>query len=113
MPRGHPRDPRKEQFWRDHLHRWQRTGGSIRAYCRRHDLAEASFHAWRRTLARRDRGTAATPAVTFVPIHVRHEAAPAPLELVLGNGWLLRIPAGCAAETLRAVLALAAEGPSC
>lgn len=99
MRRGCPRDPRKEQFWRDHVQRWSASGLRIRAYCRRYGLAEASFHAWRRTLAARDRAAAT--------------AAAAPVELVLPNGWLLRLPAGFAPDSLRAVLALVPEGPPC
>jgi transposase-like protein len=110
MSPGHPRDPRKEQFWRDHLRRWQQAGGTVRAYCRRHGLAEASFHGWRRTLAQRDR--ASQPPVTFVPVHLRHEAPATPLELILGDGRCLRIPAGFAPDSLRAVLAVL-EGAPC
>jgi hypothetical protein len=115
MSRGRPPDPRKEQFWRDHLHRWQSSGLAIRAYCRRHHLAEASFHAWRRTLARRERRrppTTAVPAVSFVPLTIIPEPTAPPLELVLANGRCLRIPAAFPPERLPAVLAVL-EVPSC
>src|SRR5579883_1954910 len=115
MSPGNPRDPHKEQFWRDHLQRWQRSGLSARAYCRRQRLSAPSFYGWRRTLADRDRATPTEPTVAFLPLHVRHDPLspdPAPLELVLGNGRRLRIPAGFPPDCLRAVLALL-EGPSC
>jgi transposase-like protein len=67
MPKGHPRDPRKERYWRQLLQRWQRSGLSIRAFCNRQGCSEASFHAWRRTLAQRDRPANPPPVpVTFV-----------------------------------------------
>jgi|SRR5438445_9837142 len=117
MP-GKPRDPRKERFWRDTLARWQASGLSIRAFCRRHHLAEASFHGWRRTLAQRQpppaRQPPATPPVTFVPLHVQHDipTQDAALELVCRHGRLLRIPADYPVAHLRAVLAVL-EDPSC
>ena len=109
MPQGHPRDPRKERFWRRLLQRWQRSGLSIRAFCRQQGCSEPSFHAWRRTLAQRDRQTATTSApVTFVPLHVQQEPVltDAPLELLLTNGRRLRIPPGYPATLLAEVLAV-------
>ena len=116
MP-GKPRDPRKEAFWRDTVARWQASGLSIRAFCRRHRLAEASFHGWRRTLAQRAPHAtkhAATPPVTFVPLHVQDDlpACATPLELVCRHGRLLRIPADYPVAHLQAVLALL-EDPAC
>jgi transposase-like protein len=51
MPRQGQRDSDKERFWRRMLRQWQRSGLSIRAFCRKHNLAEPSFYAWRRTFA--------------------------------------------------------------
>lgn len=114
MPQGHPRDPRKELYWRRLLQRWQRSGLSIRAFCRLHGCSEPSFHAWRRTLDQRDRQTPAAPApVTFVPLHVQQEPATtdAPLELLLTNGRRLRIPPGYPATLLAEVLAVLEDRP--
>jgi hypothetical protein len=52
MPHGPQRDHGKEQFWRDALSRWRDSGLTIRAFCRRHRLAEPSFYAWRREFQR-------------------------------------------------------------
>ena len=115
MPHGHPRDPRKERYWRRLLQRWQRSGLAIRAFCRQQGCSEASFHAWRRTLAQRDRQTAPAPApVTFVPLHVQHQpaATDATLELLLTNGRCLRIPPGYPVTLLAQVLVVL-EGTPC
>ena len=97
MTLGKPRDPRKEEFWRDTVTRWQASGLSIRAFCARHRLTESTFHAWRRTLAQRDRDNPSPPSpiVTFVPLQVYHDlpANPPALELVCRHGRRLRIPA--------------------
>jgi transposase len=117
------RNPSKEQFWRAHVTRWQASGLSVRDYCSRHRLAEPSFYAWRRTLAQRPGDVPAAvpsaavtaPVVTFVPLHVQPTTADnsAALEVVLGNGRRLRVPAGFDAATLRAVLDVLEDTSSC
>ena len=53
------RDPEKERFWRGAVRRQRRSGLKIREFCRREQLAESSFHAWRREIAKRDQQVAA------------------------------------------------------
>jgi hypothetical protein len=56
---------------------------AVREFCRREQLVEPTFYAWRRTIAERDRGLnahaaeaiAAQPAPAFVPIVVAESAA--------------------------------------
>jgi hypothetical protein len=121
--RGRERDAHKERVWRDAIRRWQASGQTIRGFCRERNLSEAAFHAWRRTIARRD-GRAA-PATsperrpTFVPLRLTPAAAAAsadrqaPLELVLGSGRIVRVSPGFDAATLQALLAALEEQPSC
>jgi transposase len=118
MSKGQVRNPSKEQFWRAHVTRWQASGLSVRDYCARHRLTEPSFYAWRRTLAQRPDNVpaaVAAPVVTFVPLHVQPATADtsAALEVVLGNGRRLRVPAGFDAATLRAVLDVLEDTSSC
>ena len=114
MPQGKPRDPSKEQRWRQLIDQWRRSGLSVRDFCQRQHLAVPSVYAWRRTLRQRDaRDDQATPPLTFLPVHVRYDSdPPPPLELVLAGGQCVHIPPGFDPTTLRALLAVL-EDPSC
>lgn len=132
MARRWQRDRGKERFWRRMVGQWRRSGQSVRDFCAAHALSEPSFFAWRRTLADRDRQAAASAAANgrrhharppapddkrdraapaFVPVHVLPAATA--LEIVLGGGRVVRVPSGFDAATLRQLLAVLAEEPSC
>lgn len=49
------RDPEKEKFWRDKITGWLSSSLSIRAYCKRVNISESCFYAWRREITIRDR----------------------------------------------------------
>lgn len=49
------RDPAKESYWRKQLALWQKSGLSIRAFCKEHGVVETSFYTWRRELIVRAR----------------------------------------------------------
>lgn len=49
------RDSDKEQYWNNQLALWQKSGLSIRAFCKEHGVVESSFYAWRRELIIRAR----------------------------------------------------------
>jgi hypothetical protein len=128
MPRPEWRDPAKERYWRRLLGQWRRSGKTGRDFCAEHQLAEPSFYAWKREIARRDQertartqsrtrvsaprraATASLPA--FVPVTVDAASADAALEVVLAGGRLLRVRAGFDADSLRQLLAVL-EGPPC
>lgn len=92
---------RSEGEWRRLLARQRASGLSIKAFCRREQVGEASFHHWRRTLAehredgiesRQDTGLA------FVDVGVLG-APPAgkpslELKLDLGEGLVLHLVRG-------------------
>src|SRR2546423_660351 len=102
-------DEGKERFWRRLLRQWRRSGRTIRAFCAEHAISEPSFHAWRRTIAQRDQQAAgraravpqdAEPPV-FVPLRVVAVPTGVVLEVVLGPGRRIRVPAGFDPDTLR------------
>jgi transposase-like protein len=117
MPGAKQRDLAKERRWRRLLEQ-QRSGGlSVRAFCRRHDVAEHSFYWWRRELAARQPAVASAGRVSaplFLPIQVRPDdpLVADGVEVLLGNGRRLRVGAGVAPGRL-AALAAALEGPAC
>jgi hypothetical protein len=90
-------------------HAWQQrlarqAGGqfSVAAFCKRERVSIASFYYWRRRLRPDD-------APRFVPVHL---AATTSVEVVLGNGRIVRVPTGADAGWLRELFA-AAEGSPC
>ena len=126
LQRGRQRDVGKERFWRDVIRRWQQSGLTVRAFCDAHGHSEVSFHAWRRTITQRDRQADGMPVVdggrdhlpTFVPVRVRPTFMPttpssAPLEVVVGKDRVVRVSPGFDAATLRNLLAVLEEAPSC
>lgn len=66
MPRPDLRDPKLEQFWRTTVAKWVASGRNIRDFCRRHQLSEPSFYAWRREIAARDRTPVAKPVWVYL-----------------------------------------------
>ena len=107
---GRPRDPGKEQVWREWIGRWRRGTLTVDEFCARHGLSEPAFRYWQRTIAERDGEPAEMPA--FVPLGVATVPMTSTLEVVLGCGRLVRVPAGFDAETLRQLLAVL-EAPPC
>jgi len=124
------RDPVKERFWRRVVRRRQRSGLSVREFCRDEGVAESSYHYWRRELVRRNReqtlgeegagengispeGSAASSdgsedALAFVPVQVVPDAVgscPSGLiEVVLTSGETVRVPVGFDSRVLEGVL---------
>jgi hypothetical protein len=121
-PHGPGRSPAKEQFWRRHVGRQQRSRRTIRDYCAKAGISEPSFYAWRSELARRDletdRPVASKPSVAcrtpapaprFLPVTVaeypRAGAMASQVEVALPGGLVVRVPAHDTAA-LRTVLEL-------
>ena len=52
--KGPGRDLERERVWRGVVDRQRLSGLSVREFCRRELVSEASFYAWRRELLRRD-----------------------------------------------------------
>lgn len=103
------------QDWRSHVERYLRGGLSRREYCQRHQLALSKFDYWRRRL--RSEGAPASSSssraveVIRVDLEVASAMGSAPLEVVVGNGRLIRVPAGFDAGTLERLLVVL-EGQS-
>jgi transposase len=111
MAPGRARDERKERQWQRWISQWQTSGLSVRAFCAKHGLADASFYRWRRVLERR-----ATEQPAFVPVQIVADTCPpqaSALELVLADGRAVRVAPGFDETTLRRLLAVLQEGGPC
>lgn len=100
------RDVAKEAYWRKVLGRFAASGLSVREFCKREQLTESAFYAWRRTIGERNEAGNFGPA--FVPAVINGEAEiEPPLVLKLAGDLELRfpstIPAARLAEVVRAL----------
>ncbi len=100
MSRTRRRDPQREQFWRSNIQDWLKSGQRVRDFCTRRLLSEASFFAWRRELAKRDRTKPAD--LKFLPVQLRAESI---LEVQLPSGLVIRAPAGVEPGAVAALVA--------
>jgi hypothetical protein len=91
----------KADEWAERIAAQQRSGISVKQFCKQQGLTEYSFYAWRKRLQKKE-------PVRFALVDrraARQEwATEAALELVLATGERLRIGAGVDAATLRTVL---------
>jgi transcriptional regulator with XRE-family HTH domain len=98
----------KEDFWRQHWVRWQKSGLTQREYCARQGLSRSSFNNWKQKLASEESvGLIPTSAGQLQVVEVGHVAAAAgpSLTLALGNGYYrVEIGRGLDLETLASVL---------
>jgi transposase len=110
------RDAAKEQRWREALGRFTASGLSVREFCRREELTESAFYAWRRTLAAREARSAPksrrySPAPAFVPAVVTAAPSDTTIALELAGGCVLRFAGPTASEQLAdLIVALQARG---
>jgi hypothetical protein len=90
----------KADEWAERIAAQQRSGISVKQFCKEQGLTEYSFYAWRKRLRKK-----APVRFALVDRAARQEpAAEAALELVLATGDRLRIGVGVDAATLRRVL---------
>ena len=87
--------------WAERIAAQQRSGASVKQFCKEQGLTEGSFYAWRKRLQKKE-------PIRFALVDRRvarqEPATEAALELVMATGERLRIGAGVDAATLRTVL---------
>lgn len=105
------RSAEKEAFWRMAIEEQASSGLSVREFCRREGIAEASFYAWRREIRRRDGSV--DEAAELVPVQVVDKLSPATvpssetgglMEIVTPSGFTLRLDDHIEPAQLRALL---------
>jgi transposase len=91
----------KADEWAERMAAQQRSGMSVKQFCKEQGLTEYSFYAWRKRL--QENGPV---RFALVERNARRQerTAEAVLELVLPSGERLRIGAGVDVATLRVVL---------
>jgi transposase len=106
--------------WDERLKRWANSGRSIEAFAAREGIDPKRLKWWRWKL-RPSSPPVSAPAVPgprFVPVHVVDSPAGradggAPLEIVLPNGRVVRVPPSFDAAALERVLAIASREETC
>src|SRR5262245_4031346 len=98
------------QAWVERFQRFADSGLRPAPFCAQEGVSLPSFYAWKRRLGAEANGTAIEPAGPRL-LPVRLQAGPAPLELVLPHGVVLRIPAGVDEATLGCLLRLLGGTP--
>ena len=95
-----PANPKADE-WAERIAAQQRSGISVKQFCKEHGLTEYSFYSWRKRL--QERGP-----VRFALVERRarrqERTAESVLEVVLATGERLRIGPGVDIMTLRTVL---------
>jgi transposase len=100
-PASH-RDPTAtRQRWLERLDRFRAADQTVAAFCAAEGISVPSFYSWRRLLTAEAASPTQPPAL--VPVRIG-PAAPAPIELVLPGGAVLRFAAGTAATLIAAVV---------
>lgn len=102
---------------------FERSGLSLAEFERRHDLSRNRLSWWRKRLGTTATATDTRPtpaSVTFLPVRVEvppravpPPVAAAPIELVLPDGTLVRVPSTFDVATLTRLLDVLREGRSC
>ena len=95
-----PANPKADE-WAERIAAQQRSGMSVKQFCKEQALTECCFYAWRKRL--REQGSV---RFALVERNARRQERPAEagLELVLATGERLRIGTGVDITTLRTVL---------
>ena len=104
---------RGDQFWRDTIAAWKKSGQTVTAFCAARGIGESTFFAKRRELARREQPPDPAAAATANPSFAAVRVIPDPMiEIVVPGGLVLRAPVGADADAV-ARLVVALRGGTC
>ena len=95
-----PANPKTEE-WAERIAAQQRSGISVKQFCKEQGVSEYSFYAWRKRL---HEGGPVRFALVERSARRQERTAEAALELMLATGERLRIGPGVDITTLRTVL---------
>jgi len=91
---------------------WKESGEGLTAFARGHGIKPRRLRQWATRLE------VASESISFHPVQVvealpEERAQRDPIEIVLGEGCSVRVPAGFAAQDLERVLEVLGAGPGC
>ena len=107
---GKNRDSSREAFWRRMPRRRAKSGMTIAEFCVCEDLTPSAFYYWQREIRRRDgevlaRDSDSTGGATLLPVQILDDrAGGAPVEIVAGNGYVIRVSEAATVDQVRRVL---------
>jgi hypothetical protein len=112
MPAVVPASPRSRdavrQSWLTRLARFAKSGLSVTAFCRTEGISSQAFYYWKHKLAAQ--GAAPDSEQTrLLPVQLL--AQPAPVEVVLPHGPVLRLAPGCDLAFVRRLVAALGDDP--
>ena len=101
----------KRAFWRMVVQMQEESGLSVRKFCEREGLGQASFFAWRRKFRAEgaERCEHGDESVRLVPVKLVEEKGPSAVEVVSPSGLILRVGDDANTENVRRVLQLMHE----
>jgi len=104
----------KRAFWRMAVQMQEESGLSVRTFCEREGLGEASFFGWRRKFRAEGAEAAGgsehgSEPVRLAPVKLVGERVPAAVEVACPSGLVLRVHDEASTENVRRVLQLMHE----
>lgn len=97
---------KRQAYWQGVVQRWQKSGLSVREYCRRHKIPETSFYQGRRRVAASSSRSRRKPSPDpFVEVKLESSSiGSAPLEIVWTQPPVVKVFAGCDEKLLARTL---------
>ena len=116
MSKAQKSDTDQRQFWQMAVETFKSSGLSIRQFCEKEGLSEASFYAWRKKMTPDGKCEDIKPdsgqIEPFIRVSMPSESA-STLEFVLLSGNTLRIGSGADRQTLNDVITVLRQAGLC
>lgn len=104
---GRPANAALVARWQERLGRWRSSGLSISEFCRREEISQPSFFAWRKRLAGRN-----TKSPRFVELPPLTWPATSGVQIALPGGATVTLPPQAATELVTAAIRAAMPASS-
>ena len=112
MNKKHKSEMEQRQFWEMAIKTWRSSGLSVRDFCKQEGLSASTLYSWRKKLAKDNDSIEEANFPAFIEVTVP-KSKPAPLELLLTSGNILRIDTSVESAVLTNVLSALHEAGLC